>query len=423
MNPSRAGLAVFVVVLNLFLSVESASSSNNINATLNIIGSDTPVTARIINGQKTGTAYPWMASLQNTKGQHECGATLIDSNWLLTAAHCLPYEVLPSKIVVGAYKLDSTGQAQVRKQSSANFTAFIHPKYWGGNDNDIALIKVNPGFDVSTSDLMMLNNDAETEIAGNTANTCGWGTTKFGSGTMENTLRSVDLPLVSLESCQNVYGTAVTEGNLCAGGGNKDSCTGDSGGPLYFIEANQSHAVQQGIVSWGIGCGEEGYYGVYTSVRHYLSFILEHVPNAQIYARDSNSGGRASTLLDEYNTRVSKCKKLKTKKRCNKEKNRSACTFIGGECRANPIDGMEGYCNALDTKEWCTMASFSSICMWSDDSCVSLSTQMPSSAPTLRPTVAKCQRYKRDEEACVADWSCQWNESKPLKKRCTKRST
>lgn len=37
---------------------------------------------------------------------------------------------------------------------------------------------------------------------------------------------------------------------------------GDSGGPLVFL--NGDHYVQIGIVSWGIGCAEVNYPGIYT---------------------------------------------------------------------------------------------------------------------------------------------------------------
>lgn len=49
---------------------------------------------------------------------------------------------------------------------------------------------------------------------------------------------------------------------MCAGLKNNDSCQGDSGGPL--IQNN----IQVGVVSWGYGCGAEGFPGVYARIGH-----------------------------------------------------------------------------------------------------------------------------------------------------------
>lgn len=67
---------------------------------------------------------------------------------------------------------------------------------------------------------------------------------------------------------------------LCAGYsyGGKDSCSGDSGGPLMvFIDEQWVHA---GVVSWGYGCAQSGYYGVYARTTQAINFIKQYVPDA-----------------------------------------------------------------------------------------------------------------------------------------------
>lgn len=56
---------------------------------------------------------------------------------------------------------------------------------------------------------------------------------------------------------------------LCAGylKGGQDSCQGDSGGPLVYM------GKQIGVVSWGKGCADPGYPGVYTDITKFTWWI------------------------------------------------------------------------------------------------------------------------------------------------------
>lgn len=68
---------------------------------------------------------------------------------------------------------------------------------------------------------------------------------------------------------------------MCAGGKNKkDSCSGDSGGPMQVAGSlnRDIRFVQQGIVSFGPKvCAIEGFPGVYTRVAYYLDWILDNI--------------------------------------------------------------------------------------------------------------------------------------------------
>lgn len=92
----------------------------------------------------------------------------------------------------------------------------------------------------------------------------GWGTLGNG-GSSPDRLQYVSVPLTEQEECTEAYKdyNEVTDRMICAGVigvGGKDACQGDSGGPLVV------DSVLVGIVSWGHGCAEPNFPGVYSKV-------------------------------------------------------------------------------------------------------------------------------------------------------------
>merc|ERR1712122_27281 len=83
-----------------------------------------------------------------------------------------------------------------------------------------------------------------------------------------------DIPVVSDDDCRGSYGQdEIADSMICAGldAGGKDSCQGDSGGP--FMCGSQL----SGVVSWGYGCAEAGYPGVYTQTSYFISWLNSHM--------------------------------------------------------------------------------------------------------------------------------------------------
>lgn len=111
----------------------------------------------------------------------------------------------------------------------------------------------------------------------------GFGVTESKGGlSLRNTMKYVQLPVVDDEMCSASIDLAkrtrkdvpsLTSNMFCAGlpEGGKDSCQGDSGGP--FTLQHDGRAWAAGIVSWGVDCGKQGTYGVYTKVDNYVDWI------------------------------------------------------------------------------------------------------------------------------------------------------
>merc|ERR1711872_685947 len=137
--------------------------------------------------------------------------------------------------------------------------------------NDICILELGGSADLSSQfigTISLLASMAEYDD-GTMCTVSGWGTTSEG-GSLGRVLQKVDVPVVSDADCRDAYGVNdVYDSMICAGlpQGGKDSCQGDSGGP--FMCGNQL----SGIVSWGYGCAEPGYPGVYTQTSYFIDWI------------------------------------------------------------------------------------------------------------------------------------------------------
>jgi secreted trypsin-like serine protease len=122
-----------------------------------------------------------------------------------------------------------------------------------------------------------LPNPGSRQYNGLTATVIGWGSLRE-NGPQPAILQEVTLPVWTNADCASKYGAAapggIIESMLCAGRATKDSCSGDSGGPLTV---NDGRWTQVGIVSWGIGCGKGQYPGVYSRVTSFLPWITKNL--------------------------------------------------------------------------------------------------------------------------------------------------
>ncbi|KAK1797991.1 hypothetical protein P4O66_000747 [Electrophorus voltai] len=110
----------------------------------------------------------------------------------------------------------------------------------------------------------------------------GWGNIASGvSLPSPGYLQEVQVPIIGNRQCFCLYGGGITGNMICAGAltGGKDSCQGDSGGPIIFKQG--SIWIQAGIVSFGTGCAQANYPGVYTRVSQYQNWINQVITSNQ----------------------------------------------------------------------------------------------------------------------------------------------
>lgn len=198
--------------------------------------------SRVVGGVEVNPPgkYSFMVSLQDSTGFHFCGGSLIDSRWVLSAAHCSDRG---THVEIGRHNLNDDTEFGVERIEIDYET--VHPDFdYFYLQNDVMLVRLKEDSAYTPAQLNS-NNARPVEDADLTV--MGWGTTSF-QGSSSDVLLEAVLDAVSNSDCNDAYGEgAVTADMMCAARAGKDACQGDSGGPLV----EKSSGKQVGIVSWG----------------------------------------------------------------------------------------------------------------------------------------------------------------------------
>uniref|UniRef100_A0A8C7GLI0 Transmembrane serine protease 5 n=1 Tax=Oncorhynchus kisutch TaxID=8019 RepID=A0A8C7GLI0_ONCKI len=238
---------------------------------------------RIIGGvEATLGRWPWQVSLYYSN-RHTCGGTIITSQWVVTAAHCVHNYRLPqvSSWVVYA-GIVTRSSAKMSQYIGYPVEKILYNKNYNprSHDNDIALMKLRTPLNFSDTIRPICLPQYERDLPGGTQ--CwisGWGYTQPDDVLIPATLKEAPVPLISTKKCNSscMYNGEITPRMLCAGytEGKVDACQGDSGGPLVCQIDNVWRLV--GVVSWGTGCAEPNHPGVYTKVAEFLGWIYDMI--------------------------------------------------------------------------------------------------------------------------------------------------
>eukprot|EP00934_Nitzschia_sp_Nitz4_P002594 Nitzschia sp. Nitz4//scaffold30_size153850//151812//153824//NITZ4_002804-RA/size153850-augustus-gene-0.78-mRNA-1//-1//CDS//3329547342//2584//frame0 len=229
------------------------------------------IETHIVGGQQSAVGeFPYYVDMQG------CGGTLIAPNVVLSAAHCGGY--LGDTIFVSGYQYGSTSYGAVAEKVVAQKR---HPNFNSNTmANDFYLFKLENEVYPDTSVTLTLNDQSSVPSTGQDLTVLGLGTLSSG-GTTPDKLHDVVVPAVSNSYCSSwsSYGSEfISSVMLCAGdtsSGGIDSCQGDSGGPL--VVRNGNNHVLVGVVSWGYGCAEADYPGVYARVSSGFDWIKSTV--------------------------------------------------------------------------------------------------------------------------------------------------
>jgi hypothetical protein len=156
-------------------------------------------------------------------------------------------------------------------------TVIIHPLFNASTqDNDLALLHLTqaPASSTATAVTLIAQGDPQgLAAAGKTASIIGWGQLTE-TGPVSPTLQAATVAIVPQDTLRQDYaGETVTDNMLGAASPGKDSCQGDSGGPLLVRTGADTGWVQAGIVSWGVGCAEANFPGVYTRLSNYTNWV------------------------------------------------------------------------------------------------------------------------------------------------------
>ncbi|XP_001602935.2 serine protease filzig [Nasonia vitripennis] len=241
-------------------------------------------TGRIVGGKgATFGEWPWQVLVREATWlglftKNKCGGVLITDKYVITAAHCQPGFLASLVAVFGEF--DISGELESRRSVTRNVRRVIVNRAYDPAtfENDLALLELETPIHFDAHIVPICMPDDNTDYVNRMATVTGWGRLKYNGG-VPSVLQEVKVPIMENSVCQEMFQTAghqklIIDSFMCAGyaNGQKDSCEGDSGGPLT-LQRPDGRWILVGTVSHGIKCAAPYLPGVYMRTTYFKPWL------------------------------------------------------------------------------------------------------------------------------------------------------
>ncbi len=288
-----------LLVLSSLLAVMSACGPQDALVAAGEDGELGEAAGKIVGGTDVTIAqFPYQVAVMDSSFFQFCGGTIVNASWIVTANHCVE-GMTASRLRIGAgsSKLSTVRTSgQIRSVSQIiRFAGYTSPE----RGKDVALLKLSTPLDLSGPNAQAIGVVTAAEAATATATgtavvVSGWGTTASGSNSSPDNLRATTVNVISQSTLTSQYGSTITSDQLGAAAPGKDSCQGDSGGPLVVTVGGVKKLA--GVVSWGNGCADSRFAGIYARASSFESWITQQTGGTTAPPPPPPAG---SVLLDQ----------------------------------------------------------------------------------------------------------------------------
>ncbi|XP_070491027.1 brachyurin-like [Chironomus tepperi] len=235
---------------------------------------------RIFGGQEVvPNSHPYQVAYfiqVNPQRTSICGGSILNSQAILTAAHCI-YRFPRVTVVAGGHNIHRLEPTQQRRSSEfENFR--VHPGWSGLTfSDDIGIVLLPTALEFNTYVVparLPIGLENET-FAGELSRVVGWGITGLESGT-NPVLHAAYNTVMSNEDCIAIWGEELVLPTIvCTSTNRQGACSSDSGGSLTVPRPGDTRPVQIGIVNWGSICGSSRPVG-FARITEYLEWISDN---------------------------------------------------------------------------------------------------------------------------------------------------
>ncbi len=219
--------------------------------------------------------FPWQVFFR--AANYQCGGSIISENWVVTAAHCTEDEYgNPINASEMSVKVGTNNPYNIHDGQTYSVSEVVVNEGFNNQTlvNDIALLKLQQPINyINATPIKLITSDdvaGGATVPGVMSWVTGYGLTNVNPDIFPTSLQKVQLPIISNAQASTVW-KSIPSTDIMAGylDGNKDACSGDSGGPMAVPVFDEYKLA--GLVSWGSpNCNT---YGAYTRVSDFETWI------------------------------------------------------------------------------------------------------------------------------------------------------